>query len=610
MYEAFGAVVTDDSVEFRLFFPDNAQDAGQYSRGGLPKIKRLQVTGDFQPQLGSPSWDLASAPEMARQDHPKGMLYTFRIDHLPDGFYQYKYFVTYENQTTRWCGDPCTKYVATERENAAFVVGGNDMKVRAIEGRLPLEDLVIYELMIDDFTAGFRGDKAPVDAVGDKIDHLLALGVNAVEFMPWTAWRGGGFNWGYDPYLFFAVENRYIEDPTNPLDRLFRLKRLVDEFHRRGIHVIMDGVFNQLSEGAGPGAGFPYYWLYQDPADSPYIGGFSGAGFDDEIDYHNGCTQEFIGDVCKFWLDEYQLDGIRFDYSLGYYIPGDTTQGIPRLVGDIKAHLAGQGRSNVSLVLEHLTDNRYEAVDATNAICATGCWYDRFLYDVPQYAAGGNIDTRLMRVLDTRRDFAAAKGPVPYVDNHDHSTVVSRVGGRGVWWKVQPALIALLTCPGGVLLRNGQEFGEDAFVPDGGADRVKARPLHWDLLGDATGQSLFTLHQKLIALRKESPALRGGNFYPGVYDEQWTHFNDQGYGVDVDLDVAIYHRWAAAADGQVERFIVVVNFSGYDQYVDVPFSVNGTWSERLNGGDLQVSDFRVPNLLVTSHWGKVFYKKG
>ena len=329
MYEGFGAVVTDHAVEFKLFFPDASRDPNQYTRGGLPRIKRIQVTGDFQPRIGSAAWDLARAPEMTVSDHPSGVLYTFRIDNLDDGFYQYKYFVTFENQTTRWCSDPCTKYVGGKDENAAFVIGGNDVMVQPIANRLPFRDLVIYELMIEEFTAGFRGVKAPVDAVRDRIQYLVDLGVNAVEFMPWTAWPGGAFNWGYDPYLFFAVENRYIEDPAGPLDRLFRLKTLVNALHERGIHVIMDGVFNQTVEGTGPGAGFPYYWLYQDPGDSPYTGGFAGGGFGEDLDYHNGCLQQFITDVCKFWLDEYQLDGFRFDYSLGYYLPGDTTQGIP-----------------------------------------------------------------------------------------------------------------------------------------------------------------------------------------------------------------------------------------------------------------------------------------
>jgi pullulanase len=606
MYESFGAVVTGNTVEFRLFLPDAARDPSQYSRGGSPRIKKVQVRGDFQSHIGSVNWGLASAPELTPQDHPKGVLYTFRIDHLPDGFYQYKYWITYENGTTRWCGDPCTRYVGPSNENAAFVVGGNDLTVRPLASPLSFQDLVIYELMIDDFTAGYRGDKAPVDAVLDKLDHLVNLGVNAVEFMPWTAWRGGAFSWGYDPYLFFSVENRYIDDPAEPLDRLYRLKRLMDALHQRGLHVLMDGVFNQLSKGAEPGTGFPYYWLYQNPDDSPYIGGFAGAGYDDEIEYYNGCTQEFITDLCKFWLDEYQLDGIRFDYSLGYYIPGDTTQGIPQLVSDLRAHVAGQGRSKVVFILEHLTDDRYAAVDATNTICATGCWFDRFLYDVPGYAAGEHVDTKVMRVLDTPRDFAAGKGPVPYVDNHDHSTVVNRVGGRGVWWKAQTPLLALLTVPGAVLLRNGQEFGEDDYVPDGGDNRVVPRPLHWELLQDGTGQWLYKLHQQLIALRKECPSLRSGNFYPGDYDERWGHFNDQGYGVDVDRGLVIYHRWWQEAGGAYERFIVVLNFSGSDQWADVPFSVNGAWTDRLNGDVLQVQNYRAPNLRIPSHWGRLF----
>ena len=609
MYETFGAVVTDHAVEFRLFFPDTARDSTQYSRGGLPKITRLQVSGNFQSPIGSIDWDLASAPVMTRGDHPQGMLYTYRIDQIPDGCYQYKYFVTYENQTTRWCTDPCTKCVATKEENAAFVVGGHDIEIQPLAHPLSFQDLVIYELMIDEFTAGYRGDRAPVDAVKDKIAYLVDLGVNAIEFMPWTAWRGGAFNWGYEPFLFFAVEDRYIEDPANPLDRLYRLKCLINDLHGQGIHVIMDGVFNQVSNGVSPGTGFPYYWLYQDPGDSPYTGGFGGAGFGDEIDYQNRCTEQFIADVCKFWLDEYQVDGIRFDYSLGYYLKGDLTHGIPQLISDLKVHAAESHRTSVSFTIEHLTDNRYEAIDATNVICATGCWYDRFLYDVPG-AAQGNLDTSLMRVLDTQRDFAAGKGPVAYIDNHDHSTVVNRLGGRDVWWKVQPPLVALLTSPGTVLLRNGQEFGDDYYMPDSGPDRVIPRPLHWGYLNDYAGRRLFQLHKQLIALRKSSPALRSGNFYPGGYDVGLTHFNDQGYGVDVDKKVVIYYRWGTADDGQLERFIVVQNFSAYDQYVDLPFSENGRWEDRLNGGTVDVQGYRLNAHKIPSNWGKVFWMKG
>jgi pullulanase len=610
MYEAFGATVTDHTVAFKLFFPDKAKDPSQYTSGGLPRITRIQVTGNFQSKAGGTDWDYVHAPEMTSADHPSGWLYTLTILDLPDGFYQYKYFVTFENGTTRWCGDPCTKYVGGENENAGFVVGGNDTVVRPLSYSLPFRDLIIYELMIDDFTKGFRGTRAPVDAVKDKIDYLTSLGVNAIEFMPWVAWPGGEFSWGYNPFLFFAVENRYLEDPANPLDRLYRLKTLINELHARGIHVIMDGVFNHVDAGEEPGRGFPYRWLYQSPAESPFIGRFGDAGYFQEFNYQNGCVQQFIFDVCKYWLDEYQVDGIRFDYTRGFYLPGDAAHGITKLVRDVQDYLAATHRQNVALMLEHLTDNRYEAIHDTNQICATGCWYDRLFYDVPDYAARGHVDTKVVRVLDAARDFVESKGAVTYVENHDHSTLINRVGGPGVWWKVQPPLLALFTSAGAVLIHNGQEFGDDYYLPEQGEDRVISRPLHWNLLTEPTGRRLLSLHQQLIRLRRDCPSLRSANYYPRFYDEQHDHFNPEGYGANVDRDVVIYYRWGPAGDGQVERFIIVLNFSGYDQHVDVPFSVNGAWEDRLNEGTVEVHNFRLWNHQVHSHWGNIFYKKG
>jgi 1,4-alpha-glucan branching enzyme len=614
MYETFGAVVADHAVQFRLFFPDAAKDPSQYTSQrnstGLPGIRRIQATGDFQRATGGTNWDPGGAPELTRSDHPGGWLYTLTIPDLPDGFYQYKYFVTFDNGTTRWCGDPCAKYVGGQQENAGFVIGGNHTVVQPLSNRLPFADLILYELMIDDFTAGFRGARAPVDAVKDKIDYLVDLGINAVQFMPWVAWPGGEFSWGYNPFLFFAVENRYVEDPTNSLDRLYRLKTLINQLHARGIHVILDGVYNHVDVGVEPGRGFPYYWLYQNPAESPFIGRFGEAGYFQELNFQNGCVQQFIFDACKHWLDEYQIDGIRFDYTRGFYVPGDADHGITKLVADVRDYLAATSRENVALILEHLTDNRYEAINDTNQICATGCWYDRLFYDVPDYAARAQVQTPLVRVLDTAWDFDDGKGPVTYVENHDHSTLVNRVGGPGWWWKAQPPLLALFTSSGAVMIHNGQEFGDDHYLPGSGAERVRSRPLNWGLLDEPTGRWMLSLHRALVRLRRECPSLRSANYYPRFYDERQTHFNPEGYGVDVDRDVAIYHRWGTAKDGRLERFIVVLNFSAYDQYVDVPFPANGSWEDRLNGWAVDVHDFRLWNHKVHSHWGNVFSRKG
>ena len=608
MYEEFGAVVEEQRVEFKLFFPDNARDPTQYVRGNQPRIREIRVRGDFQSRLGGQDWELASAPLMTKTAHPKGWLYTCAIGQaLPEGFYQYRYFVTFENDTTRWCGDPCTKYGgADEHENAGFVIGGNRTPVNPIPQRLPPKDLMLYELMIDDFTSEFRGARAPIDAVKDRLDYLESLGVNGIEFMPWTSWPGGNFSWGYDPVQFFAVEYRYVNDPSNPVDKLYRLQTLINDLHARNIHVVMDGVFNHVRAGIDPNHGFPYLWLYLNPAESPYIGPFARGGFFEEFDYNNGCVQEFIRDVCIYWLDEFQVDGIRFDFTLGFFQEGSPNVGIAKLISDVKAHLARASRHNVALMLEHLTDNRFEAIDDTNQICADGCWLDPVMFKSFQYARTGNIDGDVLRILNANLDFAAGKSPVTYIENHDHSTIVREAGGRGRWFKTQAPAIALLTSPGIVMLHNGQEFGEDYFLPSQGDDRVQPRPLRWSTHGqDLTGHLLITLYSRLTRIRSDHPSLRSANMFPFPFN------HPDGYGAFQDKDVVIYHRWGLAADNQTaERFIIVVNYADFDQFVDIPFSANGTWDDLLNEQSVVVSGFRLLNQRINSNWGRIYHRQG
>jgi pullulanase len=603
MYEDFGAAVRGDEVEFRLFLPDNRVDPGQYGRGGAPRIASVKVVGDFQER----PWDLARAPQLEPTGHPSGTLYVHPIPRLQEGFYEYKYHVTFENHTSRWCTDPCTKYVGRSNLNAGFVIGGNRIE-QVAPNATPhaLSDLVIYELMMDDFTAGYRGSRAPIDAVLDKLDHLLELGVNTLEFMPWTAWRGEAFSWGYNPLLFFSVENRYIEDPDEPTDRLVRLQRLVDTLHRRGVGVIMDGVFNHVDAGQIPDTGFPYLWLYQDPTDSPYIGSYARGGYFEEIDFDNACAQEFITDVCAFWLDRYQLDGIRFDYVRGYFEPDDRQHGITRLVHDLQAHLAAQSRDHVALILEDLPDNRYEAIDNTNRTGADACWYDRLHFDVPEAAERNAVSPELVRVLNTALDFAPGRLPVVYIENHDHSSVVNRLGGRDRWYRTQVPAIALFTSPGAVMLHTGQEIGNDVWMPEEGSGRVMARPIDWAQAGDSVGRTLFDLYLRLARMRADHPSLRTTNFYPWPYDAQARRFNDQGYGVDADRRVVIFHRWGTLDDGAVERVIVALNFSPLDQAVDVPFSVPGRWAELLDGADVDIAGFVARGVNLPSNWGRVY----
>jgi 1,4-alpha-glucan branching enzyme len=646
MTEKLGAwQVGDDTdkgkVEFKLFFPDRKKDPSQYlapsefapPKGpnyGNPNIKSIQVAGDFQEKLGQKNWHFENAPQMTKIEHPKGWVWTYRTDFdLPAGFYQYKYYVTFNNGERRTVGDPCTRYGGSENQNSAFVIGGSspsDNEVQPLEGgRKHLRDLVIYELMIDDFTDEYRGARAPLDAVCDKLDYLKKdLGINAILFLPWTAWPSQSFSWGYIPYQYFSVEYRYanaLETPDHlthkASEKLSWLKNLIDECHKRGIHVIMDGVFNHVGD-VNPDPddvanGFPYHWLYENKDDCPYVGIFGGQfpGLLD-LDYNNNCTQEFIRDVCFYWIDTFKIDGIRFDNTTNFFVDNDE-RGLPTLLKNIREHV---NDPNFSLTLEHLN---LAASTVTNQTGATSYWNNELYQRCFDYLYNYGIDSPIMGALNTHLGLDPDKVATTYIGNHDHSHVAWQAGSRDNagalrWYRTQPYAIALLTCPGAPMIQNGQEFAEDYWLMEddqGSNRRVKPRPLRWDFKDDSIGSKLSQVYHKLINIRLNHAGLRSSNIYPNKWEQWQKQFDPQGYGVDVGRGVVIYHRWGNGSDDALERFIIVLNFSNTDQFVDVPFPDNGTWEDLLNDGwKVDIHDYWLRNVKINSNWGRIFFKQG
>ncbi len=626
MYEQFGYSYPETGDQrLTLFVPDNTVDPAQYTRGGPCHILDVRVIGDFQ-RLVNPSatnWDVASGLVMAQTTDQHGYLFTYVFTKpLPDGFYQYQYVVRFEdaNVPARIVGDPCTKHGGESHDRSAFVVGRAPLKPMSLPNRLPSEDLIVYELMIDDFTNEYRGNRPAIDAVVDKLDVLQALNINAIEFMPWISWPDDvAFSWGYDPAYFFSVESAYVCDPSNRADRLGRLATLVTECHRRNLHVLLDIVLQHARQGSGTN-GFPYYWLWQDPADSPFIGSFvpvSTYGML-PLDYDNLCTQQFVTDVCTYWLQCFALDGFRFDQVTGYDVPRLPTAGAPKLVADLKQYALGHGLENVTLILEDAWD--FTVIQDANTMQATGAWFDLFRsypFDVYHgYGITGHVDAAYMRVLNAARDFDAPICPTIYIENHDHATVTHVLGSRDRWYKAQPYMIALATCSGTVLIHNGQEWGqvEDLWEDDSQAPpqmkRVQSRPLRWAESGDTIGRTIVGRFSLLLGLRRLHKGLRSPNFYPDYYDEGWHNFSPEGYGVDEQRQVIIYHRWGEADDGGLERFVVVLNFSDATQPVEIPLPANGAWKDLLNGNTVvQTTDYRLHNYPVSANWGCLFWQK-
>jgi 1,4-alpha-glucan branching enzyme len=634
MSERFGAwQVGDDpdkgAVQFKLFFPDRNKAPEQYEARpgqptyGDPQITAIRVVGDFMPALGLSTWDWANGPAMTKTSHAKGTVWTYQTPvELPKGFYQYKYLVTFANGTSRKIPDPCTRYTGPADQSSGFVIGGSSPADNVVPpvagGRKHLRDLVVYELNIDDFTEQYRGSKAPVQAVRDRLDYLQKqLGVNAIEFLPWVTWSNPGYSWGYNPVQDFAVEFRYVAELDAPQEKLSLLAGLITDCHQRGIHVILDGVYNHVG---GPSItadnvafGFPYFWLYQNTDDCPYIGKFAGdfgQGLPDR-DYHNGCVQEYIRDVCYYWMDEFGIDGFRLDAALYYYSAGDK-RGLPQLVSDIRSHAADP---NFTITLEFLD---ITAAGVANQIGATSYWNNELYGRSFDHLWNGGIDSRILGALNTHLGLDGDKVATTYLSNHDHSQVAWQAGARDnqgamQWYRVQPYAIAQFTSPGCPLLPNGEEFAEDYWIMEddqGSGRRVTPRRLRWDFQTDKIGTALGGLFSKLIKLRLTHPALRSDNFYPDNWQLWQTQPDPQGYGVDVARGILIYRRWGNAASGPgTEYFIIVLNFSPNNQMADVPFPMNGQWQELLNGQMATVENNWIRGQVVESNWGKIFFRQ-
>lgn len=615
MYEKFGfGLGPDGKQRFQLFVPSADIDPTQYARGGSCHIERIRVVGDFLSAMhpARRDWAPDDGLPMARKAHPNGILFEAVVEPpLPLGFYEYKYYVDFTTVKGRWVSDPCAKISGRSHGNTAFVVDTAPLGAVDPAPAKALSEMVVYEVMVDDFTRSYRGPRAPLEALVERLDYITALGVDAIELMPCGARPDDeDFSWGYDPVQFFAIENTYVEDLATPLDRRARLQRLVEAAHARQLSMLLDVVL-QHAKCPSSDLGFAYYYLWENTDDSPFIGTFiPGATFGSmPLDYNNVCTLQFASDVCLYWLGTFGFDGLRFDQTSGFFRSQDVGQGLPAILRNIARGLSSRCPLTV---LEDTWD--YTAIDRTNQAGAAGCWLDPYRTRVAAALANG-LSTAVVRALNADLDFGAGVNPVIYLENHDHSGVAQLAGGRGNWFRTQPAAIALFTSPGGVLLRNGQEFGWDVFLLEDDSNappalqRVQPRTVPLALADDAIGRSLRANYRMLTALRAAHPVLRGASFFPWPYDENQSGFDGQGYGVNVGRQLVIFHRWGTVAGGATERFMIVLNFAGFDQLVDVPLPVDGAWTDLLGGVSVTASQGWARSVEVSSNWGKVLFRR-
>ena len=488
---------------------------------------------------------------------------------LEDDTYQYKFRVQSKSwffEPDQWVdvNDPYATDIDNSTQNCVVRIKDGKRIVDTYEWKHddkslpPDSELVIYEMHVGDFSGGEEDPYARGKYVHviEKLDYLCDLGINAIELMPVKEYPGD-HSWGYNPRYFFATESSY--------GSAAQLKKLIDECHARGIRIIMDGIYNH-SEAESPLTQIDHdYWYHHSPRDPDNNWGpeFNYEFYDEKLQTYP--ARRFAGDTVRFWIEEYHIDGIRFDaarqianYDFMHWIVQEAKN--------------AAGTKPFYTVAEHIP----ETTSITNVDGPMdGCWHDSFYHCVLEHICGDTFDLeRLKDVLDAKRQgFMGATNVVNYLTNHDHNHVLAELADRNIFdeeafRRAKLGAVLLMTAMGVPLIWMGEEFGEYKYKT---VDQAK---IEWPLLKNDLNSGLHEYYKGLIALRKNNRAL---------YTENIDFFHE-----NPESKVLAYTRW----NDEGSRVVVVANFSenflaGYH----LPnFPAQGKWHEWTGNYDIESGD--------------------
>lgn len=528
---------------------------GTRVRVWAPNAQSVELIGDFN------NWKAMGTAKLSREGN-SGIWSTTLKRSIPKG--GYRFLINGELQRR----DPYARETTPDGKASLFYKSdgfdwGND-KAPAFA----LDDLIIYELHVGAFFApdahnGKLGTFA--DAI-KRLDYLKDLGVNVVQLMPVHEFRGS-HSWGYNPSDVFSVEQAYGGADG--------LKQFVKEAHRRGLAVHLDIVHNHYDsvtsallqfDGTGDRKdGGIYFYDKPGLAQTPWG---PRPRFDEKM------VRRYIRDNAMMWLEEYRIDGFRWDSTVNIRAYNDGRDQIPagaKMLEDINAEIKKRFPGVFSIAEDSLGIGNFHA-----------SWDYGFHNTVmPQFARADN--ERDLRVIERAMSAKPSMQRVIYLDNHDEagklngmtrfandvdptnpgSVKARRLSGLGA--------VLTLTTPGTPLLFMGNEFLETGAFHE---DKV----LDWSKRQKFDG--LVSLNRDLIHLRRDLDgagiALKGGGLNFQLIDDA--------------KKLLVYWRWNEKAPS--ERMVIAMNLSDQPlKDISVLFPGDGPWITKINtdwlryGGD-------------------------
>ena len=442
--------------------------------------------------------------------------------------------------------------------------------------------LSIYELLLRDFTT-----EGTYKAVQAKLDYLKQLGVNTIEFMPFSEFEGND-SWGYNPNFYFAPDKAYGTKND--------LKALIDECHKQGFIVIQDMVLNH-SYNSSPLA--KMYWndaLNRPAANNPWYNETSpntAYSWGNDFNHESQATKDFVDRVTKYWMTEYKVDGFRFDFTKGFTnTPGDGSGYDATRIAILKrmADKIWEVNSKAIVILEHFAANseEQELTSYGNGMLVWGNANSTFAEAAMGYNESNKSDFNWASYQ--KRGFSKP-GLVAYMESHDEERQMFKTETYGnslgtyntkelntALSRSELATTFFMSLAGPKMIWQFGELGYDISIDLNG--RVGKKPILWQYFDDPERKKLFDVYAAMLRLRSQFDVFTSGTetlSVNGNFKKIQLKLNDHNINL-------------------------LGNFGLADQTVTSGFQHTGLWYEFFTGAELNVSDVSTTILLQAGEY--------
>ncbi len=435
-------------------------------------------------------------------------------------------------------------------------------------------NLMTYELLIRDFTA-----EHSYQSLIDSINYLKGIGINAIELMPINEFDGNE-SWGYNPSFYFAPDKYY--GPKN------KLKQFIDVCHANGIAVILDIVYNHCTGNAPQAA---LYWnsaTNQPAANNPWLNVTATHPYSVFNDFnHNAAATKYLFQRnLNFWLDEYRVDGFRFDLAKGFSQTITNTTTVenydPARVANLKYYYDNSvpTHPNTYMILEFLGSepNQEEQEYVAHGFMTWGNINTRYSQCTMGFTS--NSDISAVVYSSSQRAFSNP-GLMGYMQSHDEERTMYRnlqfgnVSGpydvkvlTTALAREEAAAAVFFTVPGPKMVWQFEERGYDVSINFGGAN-VANKPPRWEYMLDPNRRRLYDAYKKMIDLRLNNPAVFNNTTF--TYD----FFNAGGLVKTFQI---------ADPNAAGRKVTVVANLDVVQQTKSVTFQATGDWINYISNG--------------------------